>query len=494
MNVHLLITLSCAGCLFALSSLCRADEMARRPSPDGGARRFLFNNDGTNLFFRADLTLELIHAHVDECPKEITTYLLCPNGYQKMMYPSRHEEMVIVPAFRKLVEEGVDPFGAFLERVKQRGFETFVTFRINEVHNVHTPAFEQLSDFWRAHPEYRVERGEKPKDWMAQCLDFSLEPVREYTLALLREIIEKYDIDGIELDFMRFPRHLSGIPGEVWEKRGDLTELVARTRAAADARAEQRGRPFLVAVRIPTSLVGCRHLGVNVAEWTRRGLVDFVTVSPFLSTDFFMPIEEVREAMGGHAVPIYAGIEFGYSGNAHSEASIRAAALGLYDSGADGIYLFNFPCWREGNVEPPFEWLPQLRDPNLMKGKGLLFPLNKNIHRIPNIDLPVPLPIHLAPSETGTLPLWLPASIRADDAEPDAAVLKLSPVQDLDVTFNGAKLQGIQDAFSVAPGLLKPGNNTITMTNHADEAVIVDGLALEIRHTESRRPITNGQK
>ena len=446
-------------------------------------QRFLLNNDGTNLFWRDDLTMELVARHVDECPREVTTYLLCPNGIQTMMYPSAVEALSPHEPLRRLVDAGKDPFGAFLVRAKQRGFETFVTFRMNEVHCVDTPEDPRLSAFWREHPEYRVERGNHPGDWMAQALDYSLAPVRQYVLGLLVEIMDRYDVDGIELDWMRFPRHLSGNDEEVWAKRTYLTEFVAAVRKAA----QTRPRPLQLAVRIPTSLAGCRKLGVDVVEWNRRGLIDFITLAAFLSTDFRMPIDEFRAAVADRPVPIYACIEFGFGGwgeqRSHSERSIRSAAMGLYDCGADGVYVFNFPCWREYQADPPYHWLPQLSDPGLLKGRPLLFPLITSLHRVPGVDLPAPLPAEIAGNAARTFSLDVPAAAVASGNRPTSARLRVAPDGGFDAAWNGrnlARLEGEDGVFAVPVEALRPGANGITLANPSPRPVQVTQVDLEL--------------
>lgn len=214
----------------ALPKPSASAEPAAHSGRSGRVRRLLVNNDGTNLLWRDDLTPELVQRHVAECPNAVTTYLLCPNGIQKMLYPSQYEELCAQRTLAALVAAGHDPFGEFVRGLKTRGFETFITWRMNEVHNVNKPDEPNLSRFWREHPEYRVERGAHPDNWMAQCLDYSLAPVREYHLRLIGELLDKYEPDGIELDWMRFPRHLSGTGDEVWNKRHHLTDVVARVK------------------------------------------------------------------------------------------------------------------------------------------------------------------------------------------------------------------------------------------------------------------------
>ncbi len=421
---------------------------ASSPAP----MRLLLNNDGTNVFWREDLTLELVRRHVAECPHAVTTYLLCPNGIQKMLYPSALEEVSERGVLRKLIESGEDPFGEFLRGLKRRGFETLITFRMNEVHNVDRADEPDLSRFWREHPEYRVSRGANADGWLGQCLDYSLEPVREYFLGLVFECLERYLPDGVELDWMRFPRYFRG---DAWAQREHLTGFVARVRKRADELSRALGRPVIVSVRVPSSVAGWRALGADVPEWNRQGLIDFVTVSPFLASDFSMPIAEIREALGERRIPIYACIEHGYSGRPHREETLHGAALGLLESGADGIYLFNFPCWRETQAHPPWSWVPPLADPRRLEGRDLAFALIDGTHRIAGIDLPHTLPVEIPTRGARELSLWIPPCIFRWDRPLREVRISLAP-EGIELAANGVRAES---GGRLPASALRPGEN-----------------------------------
>ena len=458
-------------------------------SPSAVQQRFLFNNDGTNLFYRDDLSVDLIARHADECPREVTTYLVCPNGHQKMMYPSAIEELTPRPALQRLVEANKDPFGLFLARLWQRGFEVFISFRLNEVHNVDTPQDPRLSKFWRDHPDFHIEPKADLKNWLGHGLDYSHPEVRDRMTSLIVELMDRYTPDGIELDWMRFPRYLPGDTQAIWEKREVLTTFLAAIRKAA----QDRPRPISISVRIPDTLAGCQRLGLDVVEWNKRGLIDFVTLSVFLSTDFTMPFKEFREAFIDHPIPLYGCIEFGFGGDGkerpHSEASLRAAAMSLHDCGADGIYVFNFPCWRERLPDPPFAWLPQLARPELMKGRPLLIPLVSNFNRINGIDTPAPLPVNLIPTEIRPFGLHIPAMALTAELPILGATLIVQPANVISASINGtplaAPLSPIEpgvDSFSVPVEVLRAGINTIELTNKSTENVRLARVDLELRY------------
>ena len=88
-----------------------------------------------------------------------------------------------------------------------------------------------LARWKREHPEYIM--GVKsdydaypatdPREWWTLC-DFAKPEVRCYLLRIFGDICNRYDIDGVELDFIRHPLYfrpnLDGLPAEP-PARGD---------------------------------------------------------------------------------------------------------------------------------------------------------------------------------------------------------------------------------------------------------------------------------
>jgi hypothetical protein len=385
-------------------------------------KRFLLDNDGTNFFLQS-MTEEVegcIAQEVSECPPHVTTYLLCA-GAGTYLYPTKVGKITPVlprfPASRHLHAawaQGLDPFGMFLKALRTAGKETFVTVRMNDVHDPTDPSQWNTPPLRMSHPEFVVDPGAaatKTGDWMAYCLDYTHPEVRAYFLALLREILDRYDLDGLQLDWMRFPRHLGGNAETVWEKRGLLTEFVASVRQMLRA----ARKPVLLSCRVPSNPDGLRRLGLDVGEWARQGSIDLLVAQPFLTTDFGMPIGQMRSAMGKNPVPIYAGIDFNHGPQHHCPESLRAAAATLYDGGADycgadGIYVFNWPSWQYYLLARPYHWLEGLHDPRSAARKPLLFSVAHRAHRIADIDLPGQLPTSLAPGGRLELLLRLPSA------------------------------------------------------------------------------------
>ena len=85
---------------------------------------------------------------------------------------------------------------------------------------------------------------------------------------------------------------------------------------------------------------------MDVAAWAAERLVD--GISPGCYNADFQPANEKWRSLLGDRTPIHSYINCG-AGTAiyNSLEQYRAAAANAYASGADGIYLFNFPCLDE---------------------------------------------------------------------------------------------------------------------------------------------------
>jgi hypothetical protein len=74
--------------------------------------------------------------------------------------------------------------------------------------------------------------------------------VREHVLQWVTEACRQAEWDGVELDWQRHAFHLPA--ADAYRLRYTVTDLMRAIRAATDAIAGERGRPFHVAVRVAT--------------------------------------------------------------------------------------------------------------------------------------------------------------------------------------------------------------------------------------------------
>jgi hypothetical protein len=431
------------------------------PAPEHiGRNRLLYNMDGTDLFFYHDTIspAELCNRVDEVADAGVTTYLFSPNPGQNMGYPSTVCAMFrynppdsskgpvhmtrsdsiwtrIGGNFAHLVKLGYDPTGVVVDRARLRSLETFLTFRMNELHDVDVPGSPLLSKFWKDHPQYRVGGYE---GWGAMALNYALPEVRDYYFALLSEVCNRYDIDGLELDFMRFPYYFPQDPARMSEYATVMTGFIRRVRAMTTARGHQRGRPILLTARIPSTLQGCAYVGLDPASWVREQLVDFLTIGPFLSTEVDIPVRDFKKACPG--IPIYASIEYTLGDRPMTREITRAAAATLFAAGADGIYSFNHFCQRESGPED-FGVFAEIKSPEKLIGTSKLYAAGAARYPVPNVSMKSQLPLIVEPGRTGELFLRTaeaerPRTVRIR-IESDSAI----NVRNLRLALNGKTLQ-----------------------------------------------------
>lgn len=331
---------------------------------------FIINEDDSHFFmFREpeEMTLEGLNAFVDQyAGTKVSHLFLCPNA-QKASFRSavwdaiwdlapnqRVKEDESAPIARRwmsnaklLYERGLDPYTVWIARCREKGISPWLSMRMNDVHNVDDPDSYIHSKFWIDHPEYwRVPGG---SGWTDRAFDYAIPEVREHHIKFIRELLERYDPDGLELDWMRFGYHFA--PGKEAEGGVLLTEFMREVRALVKTWSEKRGHPVLLGARVPTLPEAGRELGMDGAVWVREGLVDMLVPTPFWATaDFDIPLEQWREIIKGteREVTLAAGIEillraYPAAGQALNDIeSVRGFAASCLYRGADRIYTFNY--------------------------------------------------------------------------------------------------------------------------------------------------------
>ena len=265
-------------------------------------------------------------------------------------------------SLKRLHDGGIDPYAVWIARCREKGIQPWITMRMNDVHGVTNPSYCSLSTFWRQHPEFHRVPGSKSGDWSHYAFDFSYKEVREHHLAFVKELFERYDMDGFEADWLRFHWHLT--PGKELEQSRYLTEFMREVRKIARAAEARRGHPILVGARVASTPELARKLGTDAIAWAKEGLVDWIVTCNFWSTvDFDLPIDDwLRQvASVNPSVTVIPGLDIRvrlirkqriltfaeYSGWAELE----------YARGAKGIYLFNYfdPPMREFLVSGGFD-------------------------------------------------------------------------------------------------------------------------------------------
>jgi len=254
---------------------------------------------------------------------------------------------------KALIEQGRDCLQLMIDFARRHDKEVFWSLRMNDIHDNWTPS--EVPQYKKDHPELMLfqpqDIGKKRIGFIephmyATAMDYGRSETRDQPFAVTEEVCRRYDIDGIELDFMRQPVFfrptLEGRPVEK-QHLGMMTDLLRRIRRMTEDIGQRRGRPLLVACRIPCRVSSCNEIGLDIQKWLLDDIIDIV-VSSIEFEPFTGPVGEMVELGHQYDVPVYGDISrklgLHFQGLRELEGWI-AAALNVWNAGADGVYTFN---------------------------------------------------------------------------------------------------------------------------------------------------------
>ena len=338
-------------------------------------RRLIFNNDGNSIVYThqdkpitgdallADRTTPLVGTHVD-------AVFYCP--WNVSLVRCTHISSVTEPFYantgifaknqtRAFHEQGLDPLRLMVDFCRQQGIEIFMSMRMNDIHDAYPQWPEMLSVFKKEHPHLLFgSRANPPAYGFWSGLDYGQPEVRDRAFQILEDVCRRYDVDGIQLDWLRHPPHfrcsaqgLDCTPREL----DIMNQFQRRVRDMTERIGLKRDRPILIAARLPASIECCAALGLDVRHWLEHDLVDMLNPGEFELS----PWNEWVELGHQHDVPVYPCLTWSWSrrreGPPGTEENLalrnfRARAMNVWQAGADGIHVFNLfdpqsSLWRE---------------------------------------------------------------------------------------------------------------------------------------------------
>lgn len=399
--------------------------------------------------------------YADQPGSQIDAMLFCLDGGNIVHYPSKVLPMTSSERALRWLNAGQDILKVAIAAAQERGIEAFYSHRMNGSDRLPNgqPAPIPLKE---QHPEWLLDG----VWWEPGFWNFAVPEVRAHKLAVLRELAENYELDGIDLDFCRTPPFLP--IGHAWKHRDDLTELLRNVRRTFQEVAAKRGRPLLLSVRVTTSVAGCHYDGIDIETWIREDLVDLIIIGTH-SID--VDLASFQRITAGTHVQLYPCMD----DEAHAPDGYRRPGIEVergiftnwWQQGADGVATFN---WANASVEacaavgypagPPShgQAYREIGDPETLRYKNKTFVVPRKFGggwRIPwtiyannNVESPLPA---LLPG--GELPVVLAMNV-GDDLNTDAhrvhavelrvLLSDSTPEDDVEVKLNGLSLPQVR--------------------------------------------------
>ncbi|MBS0664533.1 MAG: twin-arginine translocation signal domain-containing protein [Verrucomicrobia bacterium] len=551
--------------------LARAADAPGRRAPLLARHRQLFNGDTCVYFYNPErwqpeggpFSARAIHRYVENLRQNgIDTFVINANA-SRAWYPSKaiptildgyrrgdreffrghavcagatkpadvekylDDAVVFFNRYLDLLEAGVDWLAETSVACRQRGVAPWVSIRMNDLHGHKNFTGSFFNHPLLRDPAMRLRHSRYPSmagdPTYREGLNYERPEVRAMMFAQIREVVEDYDFDGLELDWWRNP--LCCEPEATAATVAMMTDWFREIRALTERRAARTGRAFYLGMRLPARLETLRAIGLDVVTLAREGTLDFLAPSAFWRTAWDLPHDELRRAVGDGPA-IFGVIEDGVNAlptlapaipltrdirlMSASVEHLRANAAGKLVLGADGIEWYNFFC------------TDQVRIP----GTTSDYPLMRDLHRLdalrgrpkhyafadfgftglsqPPFEAPPQVPVVLAQNwrRSFRLPMCAEPAGRELRLVVQVVARKADPVGDLPVSVNGSWPRAERTAtdrllfpcgafthhtpdhvaynYEFPVELIRDGWNEIVLENGAAEPVTIAGLELAV--------------
>ena len=388
--------------------------------------RNLYNGDFGIFFWNSEMwqpeggpySAKAIHRFVDLLADSgVDTFLINPNS-QVAWYPSKAIPTVLDHYVRDdpsigladvwwttdllnpaldLKEAGVDCLAEAIGRCRERGISPWISVRMNDPH--------------LGHPYLRSPLYQDGQ------LNYERQEVRDYYFSLIREVVEDYDSEGLELDWLRSS---TCCPSPASQQNVEMmTSWFSEIRTLTEAKARRTGQRFPLGMRIPGDYKRLREIGIDVEVLVKDGLLDFICPTHVMNTSWAMPHDRLR-AEFGEDITIYGVTELMFNELmvyskeldittapyvCASPPALRGNAAGKLVLGADGIQQYNFFVADQTrkfhnipDLKGQYTALRNIHDLESLRGQAKHYSISSELGVwYGKYDLPRPLPVILEP-------------------------------------------------------------------------------------------------
>jgi len=372
-----------------------------------------------------------------------------------------------------LHRQGIDYLPLLIRRAQAQGLMFVASFRMNDTHIKSYPTSNMSPEFWKTHQHYRLWEITDGKSYYNAGLDYSFPEVRNRYQDAILEVATNYDVDGIELDFLRNAYLFQ--PSEAWRKRSILTRLVRDLREKLEQIGARRRRPFTLILRVPAGGSNLTNAGIDARQWIKERLGDILVISEH-SNNYNQVIEPWRSLCHDAGVLLYPSVEAGPAFNVadfytpqvrnplaprhDGSGSVkfpldvdlgmqRAMAQNFLAQQPDGIYMFNFPCrLAEGRNIMHADSTTFLQTTSVLREMGSLKTLARKDKHYPFYK---ELPIYVEANRPRQFHQTIPFAIRGKDIRHATVTLRFRWIAEKNTHADGK----FRQHTIVRPGLIK---------------------------------------
>ena len=247
--------------------------------------------------------------------------------------------------FRKMQERGIDVVEMLVNATKDYGTEAWLSVRMNDHHFSDDIGFNSTLSYYRA-SEIGVNSSRT-------YMDYTSEVVQNYYKGYIRELCENYDIDGIELDFLRSAPLMSKVDNT---HISELNNYIKELNKTLEQVGKKKGKTIKLSARVYSTPEHNLSYGIDAAQWIADNSISMLTAEGwYIPTYYSIPIELWRSEIDAknkdnHPYSLLGGTDWAVRCDSNAKTGyvmwitleqLKGFASAMYERGADGIYLFN---------------------------------------------------------------------------------------------------------------------------------------------------------
>lgn len=362
---------------------------------------FLWTRYENQIEITEDVVREFIHQYRNT---DITDFAMNVNGtvasFDSAVYesfcdkylktqengkPVCYRDTFAAAAYDAYKVKGLDIYKLWIEALREINIRPWASIRLNDCHYNGCQAHLVKSEFVERHPDLWRVTGKQADGYFDKCFNFLLPQVRNRVLEFIKEVLTRYDVDGLELDFSRemlcFPVGMEAQGRTVMNRFvQDISDMVIDF-------AQERQHKIRLSALVADSPSVNYQMGLDVYNWIQEGIFDAIVPIIRWETIYYeMPIEEWKAIASGTQVKIGAGQQLlvqPYQGCKHWISTPEMAFGQAYANlakGADFIYLYNYMDMRESgllDVSHPHDIRDQEHIDHVLKNIGTAEKLKK---------------------------------------------------------------------------------------------------------------------
>lgn len=336
-------------------------------------------NDGNGLFYRNPSTREDVLEEIEQYRySDVGTLMFAAASGDIVNYPSKigtpwlaeagdsvatAGHKILRESLQTLLKNGIVPMQVFLEHSHDMGIDFHAMFRLGIIGDIPpSDLWENSKGIVRQRPELRmVDMDGTP----IEKASYAYPQVREYMLSIIREVAEGYDIDGVNLCFIRGPHFVGyedivikdfkakhGIdPRDLDEndiraqrhRAGYLTEFVRSARTLVNQVSNNKCKKIQLSAMVYSAEADQAEnlfFGFDVKTWLQEELLDGIVMSSPYD-------KEIIEMVHSHKCKVITNLmPSGPEATGKPAETVRMALMGL-NAGVDGFRAWDLNSRQE---------------------------------------------------------------------------------------------------------------------------------------------------